>query len=166
MKRLLFFLVLVSAVFGYIPGKGSRLNIYMPGQADSLRHAEARHLVFWVHTGWCRYCQAMQSTTFKDDNVRELLNRRFWFVMFDAEDPQDIRFNGQVFRFRPSGEGTGIHELAEWLAAGERGVSFPAFCILDTNAEIIFRANGFLSAEAVLQILTLIPDPAAAPVMK
>ena len=114
-------------------------------QLDGLQKTQSRLVVVFIHTDWCKYCQAMKNTTFKDKEIAALLNQNFWFVDFNAEEKSDINFNGKTYRFRPTGNNTGIHELVEKFTMPDGNTSYPILCILNTNYEIIFQHNQFLS---------------------
>jgi len=99
----------------------------------------------------------MERTTFTDESVISKLNDRFYFVSFDAESRQKITFNGHEFRFKPSGNHTGVHELAVALGTIDKQIAYPILCILNDKYEILFQHSGFLTAKdfnAVLQKLS------------
>ena len=100
-------------------------------QLAGLQKTQNRFVVVFIHTDWCKYCQAMKNTTFKDKEIAALLNQNFWFVDFNAEEKSDINFNGKTYRFRPTGNNTGIHELVEKLTIPDGNTSYPILCILN-----------------------------------
>ena len=115
-------------------------------QLYGLQKAQSRFVVVFIHTDWCKYCQAMKNITFKDKEIVELLNQKFWFIDFNAEEKRGITLNGQTFKFRPTGINTGIHEFTEQFAILNDEVTYPSIYILNPNHEIIFQCNQFLSA--------------------
>jgi thioredoxin-related protein len=132
----------------------SQIKTYQFEQIDSLQKIEKRNIAVFIHTDWCKYCQTMQNTTFKNDNVVKLLNQKFYFIDLNAEQKKDIVFNGRTFRFEPTGLNTGIHELAEQLATVDNQVVYPTLCFLNSNNEIIFQHNQFINSKDILTILT------------
>lgn len=132
----------------------SQIKAYQFEQIDSLQKIEKRNIAVFIHTDWCKYCQTMQNTTFKNDNVVKLLNQKFYFIDLNAEQKKDIVFNGRTFRFEPTGLNTGIHELAEQLATVDNQVVYPTLCFLNSNNEIIFQHNQFINSKDILTILT------------
>lgn len=122
-------------------------------QLDGLQKTQNRFVVVFIHTDWCKYCQAMKNTTFKDKEIAALLNQNFWFVDLNAEEKSDITFNGQTYEFRPTGNNTGIHELVEKFMMPYGNVSYPIVCILNTNYEIIFHKNQLLSVNDLRLLL-------------
>lgn len=131
----------------------SQLQSYSFAQLDSLQKSEKKNIVVFIHTDWCRYCQSMKNTTFKDKKVIQLLNEKFWFADLNAEEKQDIIFNGHTFKYKPTGSNTGIHELAEQLGTVNDKISYPALCILNADYEIIFQYDQFLSSVDLLKVL-------------
>ena len=116
-------------------------------QIDSLQNIQKKPIVIFIHTDWCKFCQQMERTTFKDEEVISQLNDHFYFVSFDAESRQKITFNSQEFRFKPSGNNTGVHELAVALGTMDKQIVYPMLCILNDKYEIVFQHNGFLNAK-------------------
>ncbi len=114
-------------------------------QLASLQKTQNRFIVVFIHTDWCKYCQAMKNTTFKDKEIAALLNQNFWFLDLNAEEKSDITYNGQTYKFRPTGNNTGIHELVEKFTMPNGEASYPSICILNPDFEIIFQYNQLLS---------------------
>lgn len=137
-----------------LPLKASaQLQSYSFAQLDSLRNSEKKCVVVFIQTDWCRYCQAMKNTTFKDKKVIEMLNENFWFADLNAEEKGSIIFNGYKFNYKPTGNNTGIHELAEQLGTVDGKVSYPTLCILNNDFEVIFKYDKFLSSTDLLEVL-------------
>lgn len=136
----------------------SQLKYYSFEQIDSLQKAEKRNVAVFIHTDWCSYCQAMKNVSLKDREVIESLNRDYWFIFFNAEEKKNIRFNNQVFKYRPTGNNVGIHELAEQLGTIENKIAYPVLCILNPDYEIIFQYDQYLTPEDLQRILNLIPE--------
>lgn len=126
---------------------------YSFAELYNLQKTEKKNTLVFIHTDWCRYCQSMKNTTFKDKEIIRLINEQFWFADLNAEEKQDIIFNGYTFKYKPTGSSTGIHELAEQLATINGKVSYPALCILNAEHEIIFQYDQFLSSADLLKVL-------------
>ncbi|WP_456461406.1 thioredoxin family protein [Reichenbachiella sp.] len=131
----------------------SQPNVYTFDQLDSLQQISKRKLVVFIHTDWCKYCEAMENTSFRNKEVARKLNDSFWFIKLNAESKEDIGFSGRVFRFKPSGVDTGTHELAKELGTQHGKLSYPSLCILNPNYQILFQYDQFLSADQLLEIL-------------
>ncbi len=132
----------------------SQIKHYKFEQIDSLQKIEKKIVVVFIHTNWCRYCEAMKHTTFKNRHIINTLNNNFYFINFDAEEKRNITFNNNTFQYKPTGDQTGINELAEQLGSINGKISFPGICFLNADNQIIYQQNEFLSAKDLEIILT------------
>lgn len=112
---------------------------------DSLQQIQKRKIIVFIHTDWCQFCQRMKATTFKNQEIIEKLNSNFYFIDLNAEERRDITFNNQLFRYKPSGNNVGIHELALQLGTINNQIVYPVLCVLNQKNEIIFQYNSYLS---------------------
>ncbi len=131
----------------------AQLNLVEFEQIASLQKVEQRNTIVFIHTDWCKYCQAMKSKTFKNEEVIKKLNEKFYFIDFDAEEKMKIVFNNQEFMFKPNGNDSGIQELAIELGTINGQISYPVLCVLNHNNEIVFQYSGFLNASDLNAIL-------------
>lgn len=150
MKRQLFLAILVCTFPVLLTAQAITIDFY---QLDSIQKTEERNTVVFIYTDWCKYCQQMKNTTFKNDSVINLLNKQFYFVTFNAETKEDITYNKHKFRYKPIGNNTGIHELAEQLGTVNGKLNYPTLCILNKKNEIIFQYGGFISSEEFIEVL-------------
>ncbi len=95
----------------------------------------------------------MKRTTVKSKEVVSGLNEKFYFIDFNGESKRDIKMLNHVFKFKSTGNNTGVHELAEQLGTIDKKVSYPTMCFLNENNEIIFQHNQFISATDFTKIL-------------
>lgn len=127
-------------------------------QLDSLQKVEERPVLVFIHTDWCRYCQHMKHTTFQNEKVKACLDTAYYFVSLNAEMKDDISIKGQTFRYQPTGNETGQHELAQALGSVEGKLSFPTLCFLNESYEIIYQQLGYIRSEQLVSTLKLIKD--------
>ena len=139
--------------FWAIPQGFTQLNMVQFEQIDSLQKIEKRNVIIFIHTDWCKYCQVMKSKTFKNNDVIKLLNEKFYFIDFNAEEKRKIVFNNTSFTFKPNGSNSGIHELAVELGTINGQINYPVLCVLNEKNEIIFQHSGFLNAKDLFEIL-------------
>ncbi len=128
-------------------------------QLDSVQKTEKRPVVVFLHTSWCKYCGTMKNITFKNEDVIKLLNQKFYFVSLDIEEKRDIPFRRYTFRYKPTGAGTGVHELAEQLGTINGQIAYPSICFLNADNEIIYQREGFVAAKDFLSILKKVKKP-------
>ena len=114
-------------------------------EVDSLQQIEKRKIIVFIHTDWCQFCQRMKTTTFKNHEIIEKLNSDFYFIDFNAEEKRDITFNNQAFKYKPSGNNLGLHELALQLGTINNQIVYPVLCVLNEKNEIILQYSNYLS---------------------
>ena len=127
-------------------------------EIDSLQQIQKRKIIVFIHTDWCQFCQRMKATTFKNKEIIEKLNSDFYFIDFNAEEKLDITFQNQIFKFKPSGNNVGVHELALQLGTINNQIVYPVLCVLNTNNEIILQYNNYLSPKDFKVLLEKIKD--------
>jgi thioredoxin-related protein len=138
----------------FLPTKSfAQLTHHSFEKVDSLQKKTSKNIVVFIHTDWCKYCQRMINTTFENEKIIDLLNDKFYFVDFDAEQKRDILFIGHIFKYKPTGGNTGTHELATQLGTFNGTTSYPTLCILNEKYEVIFQYDQFLSSSDLLRIL-------------
>jgi thioredoxin-related protein len=116
---------------------------------------EKRPIFIDVYTDWCGWCKVMDKNTFNDPQVAKLLNEKFYAVTFDAEQKEDVVFNGNTFKFVPSG-GNGYHQLAAALLNNQ--LSYPTVVFLNENFEIILPLAGYRKAPEFHKIAQFIGE--------
>jgi len=151
----IFILLLLSLLWAN--NSFSQLKTYSFSQLDSLQTIEKRMVVVFIHTDWCSFCQAMKNTTLKNKNTIQILNDRFYFVQLNAEEKKDLVFHNKNYRFVPTGNKTGTHELTIELGTINNKLAFPSICILEPGNDIVFQQSSFYSAKELLQILEKMP---------
>ena len=125
----------------------AQLNLRKFEQIDSLQKVEKRKVIVFIHTDWCKFCQVFQSKTLKNEAIIKLLNEKFYFINFNAQEKRTIAFNKQKFQFKPTGIDSGTHELAVQLGTINGKINYPTLCFLNENNEIIFQHNGFINTK-------------------
>jgi thioredoxin-related protein len=146
-------LYIVLIFFWTIPSGFAQLKTYTFEEAEKLSKENPKPFVVFIHTSWCNYCKMMENSTFKNQEIINLLNADFYFISLDAESKKDIYFNNHTFQFIPKGQNTGIHELATALATIDSQVVYPTVTILQTDFSIVFQKHSFLSSKELLTIL-------------
>lgn len=116
---------------------------------------EKRKIFIDVYTDWCGWCKVMDKKTFNDPAVAKLLNEKFYPVKFNAEQREDIVFNGHTFKFIESG-GRGVHQLAAALLSNQ--LSYPTVVFLDEEFRIIQPLPGYRQAPEFHKIAQFIGD--------
>ncbi|WP_036679484.1 thioredoxin family protein [Daejeonella oryzae] len=124
-------------------------------EIEQLQKLEKKPVMVLIGTSWCNYCQSMKHHLLRDDISSDLLNK-FYVIFLDAEQKQPIRYGGKVFKFKPNGQNTGVHELAQELGTVNNQLSYPTICFLNQQNEIIFQHAGYLSPKALSKLFETI----------
>ena len=123
-----------------------------------LQDSENRIVMVFIQTKWCRYCNGMKHSLFKNPSVLELLKKKFYLVILDGEENETIKFAGRDFRYKPTGRNTGVHELAIELGTVNDQVSYPAICFLNSRNEIVYQHSSYLEPPALVKLLKTISN--------
>jgi thioredoxin-related protein len=150
--------IIVCFLFFVIPSGFAQLKTYSFEQIDSLQRNQNRKIIVFIHTDWCKYCQAMKNTTFKNKEVIKTLNENFYFITLNAEEKRTISFNSRKFIFKTNGDTKGIHELADELATINNQTTYPAICVLNAQNEIVFQESNYLPAKEFLMVLNQLKE--------
>ena len=129
------------------------LNEWQFSDLDSVLVAEKRPIAIFIHTDWCGYCSAMSQTTLENKEVKQILNKNYYFISFDGESKEEVYFQNQTFTYQPNGRTSGTHELAIQLGSVNGELAYPVFVLLDPGYEIIFQYNAFLTARQLVGVL-------------
>lgn len=142
MKKLVSIVVFLGlAATGYGQLKSRSFEV-----VDSLQQLQKKKIIVFIHADWCSFCQTMKQTTFKNKAIIESLNSDFYFIDLNGEDKRDIKFNQQIFKYKPTGVNVGAHELALQLGTVNNQLIYPILCVLNENNEIILQYNNYLNA--------------------
>jgi len=122
-------------------------------QALEKSKTEKRKIFIDVYTDWCGWCKVMDKNTFSEPNVAKILNEQFYPVKFNAEQPEDVVFNGTTFKFVPSGN-KGYHQLAAALLNNQ--LAYPTVVFLDEEFRMIQPLQGYQKAPEFHKIIQFI----------
>jgi thioredoxin-related protein len=92
------------------------------------------------YTDWCGWCKKMDKSTFSDPAVAEYVNKNFYAVKFNAEQKEDVVFQGNTFSWKSGGR-NGVHTLAFELLDGRLG--YPSYVYLQPTYERILISPGY-----------------------
>lgn len=124
-------------------------------QAIEKSKTEKRNIFIDVYTDWCGWCKVMDKNTFSEVQVAKILNEKFYPVKFDAEQTADVVFNGNTFKFVPSGN-KGYHQLAAALMNNQ--MSYPTVVFLDEEFRMIQPLPGYQKPEEFHKIIQFIGE--------
>jgi thioredoxin-related protein len=154
-RILIIFLVAGSSVFGQQSHKDGPVKWMTFEEAVEKSKTEKRLVFIDVYTDWCGWCKVMDKNTFSEPSVAKILNEKFYPVKFNAEQRDDVQFDGKTFRFQAYGNG-GTHELANALLNNK--LSYPTVVFLDENFDMIQPLPGYQKAPEFHKIIQFIGE--------
>ena len=130
----------------------AQLKSWSFNDLDSLQGVEQRDIMIFMKAEWCKFCKVMENKVFQEKEVSDMLNESFWVVIFDGESNEQVRFRGKTYSFLPTGNNTGVHEFAVYLADSSGKVSYPTLAVISPEEGIIFRYHSFLNKRQMLEL--------------
>jgi thioredoxin-related protein len=155
MKKYLLFTFLLAATGIFAQSHDGPVKWMTFEEAVEKSKTEKRQIFIDVYTDWCGWCKVMDKNTFSEPKVAKILNEKFYPVKFDAEQTEDVVFNGTTFKFIPSG-GRGTHQLAAALLNNQ--LSYPTVVFLDEEFRMIQPLAGYQKAEEFHKIISYIGE--------
>lgn len=133
----------------------AEMKWYSWEEAVEANKKEKRKIFVDVYTDWCGWCKRMDKSTFSDKEVIDYVNKNFYAVKLDAEQKDDINFQGHTFKWQAGGR-RGVHQLAGSLLEGK--MSYPSVVYLTGDFERISISPGYKDAKQFLKELTWVAD--------
>jgi thioredoxin-related protein len=143
--------MLAGAAWGQ-EGK-SAVNWLTFEEAVAKSKTEKRKIFIDVYTDWCGWCKVMDKNTFNEPLIAKILNEQFYPVKFDAEQKEDVQFDGKTFKFMPYGN-KGSHQLA--MALLNNQMAYPTVVFLDEEFRMIQPLQGYQKAPEFHKIIQFI----------
>ena len=111
-----------------------------------LGQKEAKPIIVFIHTDWCKYCMMQEQITFSDSSIVADLNESYYCVKLNAETNETISFLNRDYR------NNGNTNLLSWvLGAQNNRLSFPTTVTLSPQFQITNRWVGYLSKQDIFE---------------
>jgi thioredoxin-related protein len=128
------------------------LKWYTWEEATALNQTKPKKILVDVYTNWCGWCKKMDKGAFSDPKVMEYVAQNFYPVKLNAEQREEIKFNGETFGFVANDNGRGgVHTLAYALLDGRMG--YPSLVYLNEKYERIMISPGYKESADLLKEL-------------
>jgi len=138
MKKLMFVLLLAMTGLA-VSAQGQAVKWYSIEEAVALAKTSPKPIFVDAYTDWCGWCKKLDSDTFSNPVIAEILNTKYYAVKFDAEGKDPVTFQGR--QFVNDGSLGKTHQLAYALLQGTLG--YPTVVFLTANSELITPVSGF-----------------------
>jgi thioredoxin-related protein len=145
----------LNRVDGQIAAEESAVQWLTFEEAVKKAQREKRPIFIDVYTDWCGWCKVMDKNTFSDPKVAQILNTKFYPVKFNAEQREDVQFNGNTFKFVENGR-NGYHQLAAALLNNQ--LSYPTVVFLNEEFHMIQPLAGYRKAPEFHMIASFIGE--------
>lgn len=122
-------------------------------ELESAMAKDPKPVMIFLHTDWCSYCSLMERKTLKNDKVKDKLNSDFYYISFNAEHDEVIKYKGKNYALKKLGISTKQHELAKELAQSN---AYPAIIFLDEKLEVLYRHFAYVKPDDMYKILNTI----------
>jgi thioredoxin-related protein len=131
-----------------------KVNWYSIEEAEKLAEKSTRPLFIDTYTDWCSWCKKLDSDTFSNPVIAEILNTKFYPVKFNAEGKDAVTFKGN--KFINDGKNGRTHQLAIALLQGKMG--YPSVVFFNEKIELLTVVPGYKSARDMEPILVFFAD--------
>jgi thioredoxin-related protein len=124
-------------------------------QAVEANKAKPKKFVIDVYTDWCGWCKVMDRESFTNPDVIKYVNDNYYAVKLNAEQKEDIMFDGKKFSYVAQGRG-GYNTFAATLLDGNMG--YPTLVYLTERFERVVISPGFKKPDQLLKELRFTGD--------
>ena len=152
------FLFLALAAFTLIPSSESNLSKTNGegikwitwDEAMAQNKVKPKKIMVDVYTNWCGWCKVMDRETFTKPEIIKYVSDNYYAVKLNAEQREDIVFDGKTFSFIASGNG-GYHSFAATLLDNNMG--YPTLVYLTEKLERVVISPGFKKPDQLMKEL-------------
>ncbi|MFY0598757.1 MAG: DUF255 domain-containing protein [Cyclobacteriaceae bacterium] len=118
---------------------------------------EPRKILIDIYTDWCGWCKKMDKDAYENKKLVKYINENYYAVKFNAEQKEEVEFDGHTFKFIANGR-RGVHQLAAALTNNK--LSYPTTVFMNEELQIIQPVPGYMNAQSIEPILTYFGDDA------
>lgn len=109
-----------------------------------------KKVIIDLYTDWCGWCKKMDKTTFENPVIIDYLNNNYYSVKFNAEQKEDLIFEGNTYKFVENGR-RGYHQFAASLTQNQ--LSYPTYVFLNEDIQVLQVIPGYQEAKSFEYIL-------------
>lgn len=126
---------------------------------DSLMTANPKPIIMLIGTKNCNYC------IIEDHSIKKAIKKShsdtlMYYVYFDAKTREQYILGGTTFKYKETGKGSGIHELASHLT-GQYLPTFPTLLVWDKSFKLCYFREGLIKNSAIEKLIDIIKHSGA-----
>jgi len=149
-KKYLFIGALLGISQIAIAQSTTEVKWYSLEEAVALAEKEPKKIFIDVMTVWCGWCKKMDREVFSQEDIANILNAEYYAVRLDAQQKEDIEFQGETFKYEMYGQ-KGFNRFAVELLRGKMG--FPSLVFLDEEFNLIQSLEGYQKEDRLKLVL-------------
>ncbi|MFT4024626.1 MAG: DUF255 domain-containing protein [Flavihumibacter sp.] len=108
-------------------------------EAEAAAAGDPRPILIDLYTDWCGWCKVMDKKTYKNKNVYNYLNSKFYAVKLDAESRSKLAWKGKSYSYNVRYR---VNEIALFLSPAQ--LSYPTTVIIPPGTNEPQPIPGFL----------------------
>lgn len=155
MKKVGILFLFVTFLFANNSFAQKKVNWMSWEQMMAKQKIEKKKVIVDLYTNWCFWCKKMDKGTFMNPFIIDMMNEDYYCVKFNAEQHEDLEFDGRIFKYIPQGR-RGYHEFAAALTNNQ--LSYPTYVFLDEDIRILQIFSGYQQAKEFEYILSFFGD--------
>lgn len=110
-----------------------------------LHKSSKKKIMVDLYTDWCGWCKRMDQSTFQNPVIVKYINENFYAVKFNAEQKNEVEFEGVKYKFVDQGR-RGYHEFAAALSQNQ--LSYPTYVFMSDDVQILQVIPGYQEARS------------------
>jgi len=158
--RVFVFLLPVLALFASNSSNAQSIGIQWITieEAMDAQAQEPRKIIMDVYTQWCGPCKMMMANTFTHPDVIDFINDNYYAVKFDAEGPDPVTFQGELYENEGYREGVRGRNSPHPFSRALGVSAYPTLIFMSEKGQIIAPITGYKTPFQLEPFLTFFSE--------
>lgn len=104
------------------------------------------------YTDWCGWCKKLDANTYMNPEVVKYVNENFYAVKFNAEQKEDLVFNGKTYSTKSNGS-RGTNDFAIAYASRSGRLGYPTISFISTKGDKLGVEAGYKDPNDMMLML-------------
>jgi thioredoxin-related protein len=126
--------------------------------------ASGKHIMVDVYTDWCGYCKKLDSETYAEESVRQILADSYVSIKLKGDSSRKLKVTSKplevegktLLQFVVTDTAAASEQLLSRQALRARG--FPTIAFLAPDGRLISKWDGYINAELFTQMINFVKD--------